>query len=250
VCTVSVIPIARGFRVMVNRDESVLRPAALAPAWRTILAGNGTPIRAIWPTDPSGGGTWVGASERGLLLTLLNYNRESAPGIPHAITTTGLRSRGEIIPQLLTHTTADDATRALQQSDLRCYGPFRLLAIDNLAAPALGPRIRELRWDMQSLDAREFVTPPACFASSGLGDSLVRVRADLFNKLLHEHGSQPKTQDAFHDHIWPHAPHLSVMMSRKGVQTVSVSTVEVRLGLGTAAEVQFDYRSIDRAVGR
>ncbi|HLP84581.1 MAG TPA: NRDE family protein [Phycisphaerales bacterium] len=246
-CTVSVIPVARGFRVMVNRDESVLRPAALPPAWRTILAGDGTPIRAIWPVDPSGGGTWVGASERGLLLTLLNYNLESAPGVPREVVTTGLRSRGEIIPQLLTHATADDAASALERSDLRCYGPFRLLAIDHVGGQDAGPRIREMRWDMQTLDVREAVTPPACFASSGLGDSLVRVRGDLFSKMVSERGAEAATQEAFHEHAWPHATHLSVMMSRKGVQTVSVSTVEVSEGAGASRDVRFEYRAIARA---
>jgi len=224
VCTVTVIPQSGGYRVMVNRDEADTRPDALEPAWRTLLTATGQPIRAIWPTDPSGGGTWLGVNQRGLLLTLLNYNIESAPGVPIPVSRTDLRSRGEIIPQLLSHTAAHDAMRSLARGDLSCYGPFRLIAV--AASDDGSPTVIESRWDMQRLETLEATTPPACFASSGLGDSLVRVRADLFRKLIGDaNGTLDATQHAFHHHQWPHATHLSVMMSRKGVRTVSVSTV-------------------------
>jgi hypothetical protein len=239
VCTVSVISQSDGYRVMVNRDEADTRPAASQPAWHTLLTGDGHAVRAMWPTDPVGGGTWIGVNEHGLLLTLLNYNLESAPGIPVVMTRTDLRSRGEIIPQLLSHTSGVQAVQALSRSDLSCYGPFRLVAV----APVSGstdPIVIESRWNMDQLQVLEPIAPPACFASSGLGDSLVRVRGDLFRKLLAETTDAPHaTQDAFHRHQWPHATHLSVMMSRKGVRTVSVSTVTWRNG-----EVGFQYSPI------
>lgn len=224
-CTVSVIPQPAGYRVMVNRDEADTRPDALEPAWRTLLTATGQPMRAIWPTDPVGGGTWLGVNERGLLLTLLNYNLESAPGVPAPVTRTDLRSRGEIIPQLLSHAAPHDAMLALSRSDLSCYGPFRLVAVAHPGDGAV-PTVIESRWDMRRLDVLAAAAPPACFASSGLGDSLVRVRADLFRKMLSDANDDlHATQDRFHAHQWPHASHLSVMMSRKGVRTVSVSTV-------------------------
>ena len=226
---------------MVNRDESVLREQATPPAWRKLLRGDGKVMQAMWPTDPTGGGTWLGANERGLLLTLLNYNLESSPGVPMQMRKradgTNLRSRGEIIPQLLAHERCEEAAAALARSELEHYGPFRLIAVDGGEAA----RVLEMRWDMQRLDVREFVTPPVCFASSGLGDSLVRVRADLFAKMLGE-ADAVAAQRAFHEHQWPHATHISVMMSRKGVQTVSVSAVEVRGGA-----VEFVYRDVPQA---
>src|SRR5438045_8012571 len=91
-CTLSVIsvPQARwprgpiGLRVVVSRDEQRERPAALAPRWRPLDQSHGLPgpRRAIWPTDPRGGGTWIAAAESGLVLSILNLNLEPEPILP------------------------------------------------------------------------------------------------------------------------------------------------------------------------
>jgi hypothetical protein len=60
-CTVTVIPLSFGIRVACNRDESRERPAAMSPELR-IFGGN----QALLPIDPTGGGTWIAASEAGL----------------------------------------------------------------------------------------------------------------------------------------------------------------------------------------
>src|SRR5690348_2899943 len=99
-CTLSIIqvpaPSGRGtpsLRIVCNRDESRSRPPASPPRWRAAEGADG--VRAIWPMDMEGGGTWLGASDRGLVLSLLNLNQEprfDARGVP------GLRSRGLVVP--------------------------------------------------------------------------------------------------------------------------------------------------------
>jgi hypothetical protein len=269
VCTVSVISLPDGFRVVVNRDEADARPPALPPTSHTLLDEHGNLVQATWPTDPVGGGTWLGINDRGVLLTLLNYNLEDALGVPRALPASShLRSRGEIIPQLLTASTAAQAINALQRWQLQAndrplYAPFRLIAVGAPSGSGIPPEpigaventhrtpeplaphrslnIIEARWDTRELLIMPALQPPACFASSGLGDSLVQVRAELFEQLRRDQGTTPAMQDEFHHHQWPNRKHLSVMMSREGVRTVSVSTAS-----HIAGKLQLSYKPVER----
>ena len=55
-----------------NRDELLTRGAALAPSIR--LPGE---RRVTMPVDPDSGGTWIAASDAGLVFTLLNVNSDT-----------------------------------------------------------------------------------------------------------------------------------------------------------------------------
>ena len=98
-CTVTIVPkpgAAQAFRMACNRDELHGRSPALAPQHREL---DGT--QTLMPIDPASSGTWVGVNERGLALTLLNYNPAQPP--------TGRDlSRGAVIPQLLHVSTVDE----------------------------------------------------------------------------------------------------------------------------------------------
>lgn len=220
-CTVSLISLRdkdgspSGFRAVCNRDERRTRPAAASPRWRAV---EGSPARALWPMDMEAGGTWIGVSDRGLLLSILNLN----PDPPIDVTgLRGLRSRGLIIPDLLAEPNADRAVRRLARMDLDQFAPFRLLAISGVE-----PRSAELRWDRSELTVA-WHDGPICLASSGLGDSRVLRRLDLFDELVLQPGATPERQDDYHRHAWPEHPELSVLMSRPDARTVSITTIEV-----------------------
>lgn len=252
-CTVSVIalppspasPRATGFRVVCNRDEQRDRPRAIPPAWRD--AGptrDGSALRTVWPMDPVGEGTWIAASSRGLVLSLLNLNLDPAP-LPPLMA----RSRGAIIPSLLRASDARAALHALRQQDLESFAPFRLLAVDAFAgthaAPPGGlPRVGVARWDGVTLSIEHPLPAPLCLASSGLGDHRVLDRLDLFRERVAFPGPTPARQDEFHAHRWPERPQLSVMMARDDARTVSVTTVEVVLAdrPGDPPHVSMSYR--------
>jgi hypothetical protein len=223
-CTVSVIPLRsmdgspNGFRVVCNRDESPTRPPASKPRWRSI---EGTDARALWPMDMEAGGTWIGVSESGLLLSILNLNLEpplEVSGIPD------LRSRGLIIPDLLRVRDADAAVRAMASMELDRFAPFRLLAVSGVE-----PRSAELRWDRTELTV-SWQEGHICLASSGLGDSRVLRRLDLFDDVVVRPGATPDRQDDYHRHTWSERPEISVLMSREDARTVSITTVEVLPG--------------------
>lgn len=247
-CTVSVITLEHGFRLVSNRDEQRSRPPALEPKWRTVVTPRSAgstehTIRAIWPADRlrsgSEGGTWIGASERGLAMTVLNLN----PTPPRALPA-GLHSRGDLIPALVHLNSAHAVAAALHAMDLALFAPFRLIAVER-PTPEEPPIVAEVRWDRVTV-ASAWHRPPVCFASSGLGDDLVRERLPLFAEMIAAGPMDSAIQSAFHAHVWPDRPEASVMMSRADARTVSTTTLEVTRDSWTGrASVLMQYRPIE-----
>jgi len=251
-CTLSIIPSRPdgpagpvvGFRVVASRDEQRDRPPALAPRWRPLnplLAADPAPApvatRGIWPTDPRGGGTWIGGSDIGLVLALLNMNPEPPPALPGALV-----SRGAIIPRLIASPSADAAMTTLEAIELDRFAPFRLVAIH--ADDDGAPRVLEASWDRSRFGIRAWPGAWACFASSGLGDSRVIPRVRLFEGLMSQGDPTPEVQDRYHLHVWPDRPALSVLMARPDARTVSITTVEVGPRPGALPLVRMHYKPV------
>ncbi|MCC6908639.1 MAG: NRDE family protein [Phycisphaerales bacterium] len=228
-CTVTIIPLVGpdgeriGLRLATSRDESRQRPPALPP--RVHRAGKHD---SIWPSDPVGGGTWVGVNQSGLVATLLNRNDGSPPS-----THPSPRSRGEIIPEILAQTSVSGAAEVVAALDARQYLPFTLVVTDgqNLLRAAAGAS--EVDVASQQLELQ-----PAMFTSSGLGDALVEApRRRLFDGWFGNQPSEwPQRQASFHRHRWPDRPHLSVCMSRADARTVSLTVVDA-----IAAQMRMSY---------
>lgn len=189
--------------------------------------------RWIAPVDAAAGGTWVGASELGLVLCLLNLNEPSA-----GVRMGAERSRGGLIPALMELEGLQGLRAAIDAIDLDGMKPFRLLA-----AAVDEPAVVEVTWRGGRAEVRERGGPPICLASSGLGDSLVQCRLPLFERLVAA-APGPRVQDTFHRHRWPDRPELSVLMSREEARTVSITTVELRREAPGRARVSMRYEAI------
>lgn len=211
-CTVTIITTQDGFRLVTNRDERRTRPRAIAPA-----QGSFGDRAAVSPTDPLGGGTWVAATDAGLVYTVLNGNPSPMPALPPK---ESLVSRGLIIPRIACASTIAEAINLTENLPLERLAPFRLVATD-------GRTIVEAWWARETLSLSRRGAAPSCWASSGLGDALVQVRLPLFREMVVDAGATPQAQDAFHRHQWPDNTRLSVRMDREDARTVSRTTVEV-----------------------
>lgn len=229
-CTLTVVPVvdvaavgeqgARGrrFRVAFNRDELRSRPSALPP--RIVPTPSGA---AIMPIDSLGGGTWITASDTGIVLALLNVNATPVACQPPGLTAIRRSSRGLIIPQLLRADDVEGMIRAACELDPRAYPAFRLVIVDT-------HEIYEIRSDGRSISALclPLDSRPAFFTSSGLGDALVEgPRRALFDSSFTNSSCWLDEQRRFHRHIWPDLRHLSVCMSREDALTVSHTVVDV-----------------------
>ena len=108
--------------------------------WPVIIAANldelaGRPWRAParhWPDRPEvvagldvlAGGSWLGVNDHGVLACVLNRHGTLGPAL-------GKRSRGELVLEVLDHTDAADAARALAALEPDSYRPFNMLIADN-----------------------------------------------------------------------------------------------------------------------
>jgi hypothetical protein len=238
-------------RVVVNRDERDSRPAA----WPVRIAESGG-VRAMLPVDPAGDGTWVAASDAGLVFALLNgpdanvgrvfrpggasdagralrpgsMNRFDPGSIEHVDAGPNPRlSRGQIIRSLIGCADIDEVMSRLRSLDLDAFRPWRLVVAGEGVLLRARPGRRGVRLSTSLLPSR-FMT-----SVSSLDPARAwRLRRDAFRLLV----TQPDAaaQDAFHEHRWPADPELSVRMTRCDSRTVSRTVVEV-----TASEVRMSY---------
>lgn len=228
-CTVSIVPRDDGFRLVCNRDERHSRPPAQAPR-RQLIGG----AEAVFPTDPLGAGTWIGANDAGLAMALLNRSAEDyCPA-----TDRPLRSRGAIIPLLLGCDTLSEAVDIASTLDARTFAPFRLLVVQN-------DDLATINWNGSSLAfAESTLDAPAVHTSSSLGDRVVEPpRQRLFEELVLSAQSWTDGQARFHRHQWPERPELSVRMSRPDARTVSITVIDV-----SSQALRFVYEDLPRGV--
>jgi hypothetical protein len=203
-------------RVACNRDERNTRLPALGPSVHAF--GH---RRVLMPIDPDSGGTWIAASDAGLVFALLNAT--AGPTAP----LDGL-SRGGIIPGLLAATTVSEALAMAFEARLERYRPFRLVVMDPYQLVECWceeGRVRHRRACLQGAVMR---------TSSSLGDALVAApRRALFRQFFKNPGDAVVAQDEFHDHSWPGREAVSVRMRRDDARTVSRCVVELTAGYAT-----------------
>jgi hypothetical protein len=223
-CTVSWLFTSDGYELFCNRDERRARKGAHAPTVRLTRG-----VRFVAPTDGEAGGTWIGANEFGLSLCLLNsYAGAEAPAV------LTLKSRGLLLPDLLSRHDTAEVVRAVSRYDLSQFQPFTLLAL----APADAPVV--LSWTGRRLlvsdDECDSLLPLT--SSSYANAEAARARRELLKRMF---GSS--VSPAADLHIRFHRSHspapgpLSVCMHRPDAATVSFSRVKV-----TLRSIEFYYQ--------
>jgi hypothetical protein len=160
-CTLSFIPGSGGYVLAMNRDERMTRPPALPPNAPPDAAAAG-----LYPHEREGG-TWIGVNPRGIGFALLNWGLRVDPGRKS-------QSRGTVIPRLLGADDLSTAARSLERSDLSGLLPFRLVGV----FPG-SRRVREWRWDLQTLAAQDISWEPRHWFSSGASDDLAEFHRSL-----------------------------------------------------------------------
>jgi hypothetical protein len=225
--TISILPFENGeYSLLMNRDESPERPAAL-----DLKRGHSdSGLEHAYPVDAKSRGTWIGANARGLSLALMNQHPESREALEAPREPRGFqRSRGEIITGLLGALGAHEAANRLARLDPRPYPPFFLLVLDTR-----GP-FHALRWDGTESEFLTYERGPRLFASSSFqAEDVLLGRQRQFENLLKLVESAPDSDAALllqrrlHASHSPSAGPFSVCVHRAGARSVSVSEILVR----------------------
>ena len=117
VCTVIVLIRPDQVLLAANRDERMDRPWDPPAAWWPNRPG------IIAGRDRTGGGTWMGINQHGVVATVLNRPGTLGPAI-------GKRSRGDLPLMALEHTTAASAADALTALDATLWRGFNMVLAD------------------------------------------------------------------------------------------------------------------------
>ncbi|HET9369197.1 MAG TPA: NRDE family protein [Vicinamibacterales bacterium] len=224
-CTISVIrpawsadDSAPRLRVVCNRDERRSRAEGTDPVVTSDRA-----TRALMPIDPVGGGTWIAATDAGLVFALLNGDERLGRGETAGdcgCSPNGVRSRGLIIPSLLRCRSTEAVRDLLMNGDWKDYRPWRLMVYSSTQVLDAEPAWRGVRYLVSPLPSRHVTSSSSLDAIRA-----IRLRTELFARLVDR--PEPRLQDAFHRHRWPVSPGVSVLMDRPDSRTVSRTVVEV-----------------------
>ena len=212
-CTLSFIPNKRGYVVGMNRDEQHLRTRSFPPA----IFGN-----AIYPYEPSTKGTWLAINSAGLTLALLNKNEDGPLPVK-------LRSRGDLIPALISAESLADVHRRLLEVGFKGMWPFRLIAIS-------GNEREVCEWSRGTdLTKNHYDWQPRHWFSSGMSDAeATRLRTTV----VEDSWRQPNAGSlswlrALHQSHEPQRGAFSICVHRADASSVSYSEIVYEDGSAT-----------------
>ena len=161
------------YLLAMNRDERIARGPGKLPELHEIGG-----VRALYPSDGEGG-TWIAANEIGITLALLNWNQP----VPRSLTQP--KSRGALIPALLSMQSLGQMQAAVERLDLGAVKPFRLVGVFGVERA-----VEEWRWDAHALEQSNHEWKSQHWFSSSLGDDEAsRFRSTVCSEALKQPGA-------------------------------------------------------------
>ncbi len=208
-CTVTYIPVGNKVLLTSNRDEKGIRKKAIAPIIHTV-----DQMKILSPLDAQAGGTWIGASEVGTVMVLLNGGF-----IKHEPAVSYRRSRGLIFLDILSQ---QDVLSGYKKIALLGIEPFTLIIWEK-------GQLFECRWSGEEKYIRE-VDPsqPHIWSSVTLyTQEIIQKREYWFNDWLQQH-PEPNSEDVLSFHLFGGNEDIEngIRMNRNNeMLTVSVTNI-------------------------
>ncbi len=210
-CTVSYMPLDKGFILTSNRDELAGRPTSLPPDFYEIEQG----LSLYYPKDPAGKGSWIAASEDERVVCLLNgafHAHQHQP--PYN------RSRGLVVVEAFQYETAFEF---YQNVNLKDVEPFTMVLI-------WAGFLFEFRWNGKEKHFLSLPNQPYLWASATLyTDEILTLKRNWLKEYL-EANPHPSQEDLVNFHEYGGVPDLTNGMRIKrsnGLQTLSITSIQV-----------------------
>jgi len=232
-CTLTYRLTDQGYQLFFNRDEQITRPQAIKPT-------KNIELKAIYPIDPTGGGTWIAVHESGTSLALLNYYQAQVDPRLKKFT-----SRGVIIPNLLAN--VEDIHQQILAMDLSVFQAFQLCVFDAQLSATSGNHELSMQyiWDGVELTYSTLsVQTSLPITSSGVDFPMVYAyRKQQFSQMIEHHNAEQSNYIAYHQHQGASGK-CSVKMQREDAKTVSFTQISIdqKEGLGNKVTIEYvDY---------
>lgn len=197
------------YEVFFNRDEKKSRGLARPPSLQSA-----DEVSFLAPIDPDGGGTWMLANERGVLVCLLNrWQEEETDHTPS-------RSRGLLVLEMAALENVPAVEEHLRDSDLAGVRPFTMVGFDPVGE-------RAWTWDGERLGTQR-PEMPMC-SSSYHFEEVASARRRRFQEMRFAQGWNAELLAAFQGDVEGGPNAFTARMCRPDAQTVSRSRVRVDL---------------------
>lgn len=225
-CTVTFYPISNSeFVLTSNRDEAPNR-ATLFPE---IYSHND--VEMLYPKDAVAGGTWIGASSRKRMLSLMNGGF-----VPHKRKQAYRLSRGVVVLHLLEKLSVKDF---LESFDFEGIEPFTVILLDWEEKPEL----LQIVWDEVKLHVESLEIRPHIWSSSPLYTPEMHAqRSAWFEAFLAENRlARPSDLWAFHHTAGGDDKEISLRIDRGYVRTKSIT--QLVLSANTVESIYHDLET-------
>jgi len=209
-CTVTYLPLKNEqFILTSNRDVGYTRQEALAPK-KYIEDG----VELFYPKDGKAGGTWIGTSSKNRTLCLLNGGF-----VNHEFEGSYRTSRGKIVIDLLK---CDNIENELIRINLIGIEPFTLVIVDWNEKL----RLMEFVWDGDNRHFKNLTQEMYIWSSSTLfTEEMKNLRKKWFSTWRKNSPIDQESILKFHHDAGIGDPNVDVILKRKNVGTVSVTSV-------------------------
>lgn len=212
-CTVTYIPLAEGgFILTSNRDEQVIRKAAIPPGKYQL---NETSV--FYPKDLQAGGTWIATTQNQFTLCLLNgaYRK-------HKRKEKYKLSRGQVLLDFFHFNNVEAFSNGYDFYEIE---PFTLIIVDGKNEPELF----QLVWDGEKVHLEQKdANKENIWSSVTLYEpAVIEARKAWFSNWLKDHPSEKRKEiTGFHRFAGDGNLHNNVLMNRNNVtKTVSITSV-------------------------
>ena len=223
-CTVTYLPLGNNqFILTSNRDVGYSRQKALAP--KKYLEDG---VELFYPKDGKAGGTWIGTSSKNRGLCLLNggFVNHKSGGSYRA-------SRGKIVIHLLKCENIEDELKTIDLLDIE---PFTLVVVDW----QVDLRLMEFVWDGFARHLKNLSQEMHIWSSSTLfTEEMKKLRNNWFENWKKNNTIDQESILKFHHEAGIGNPNVDVILKRKNVGTVSITSVR-KDGSG----LQLNYKAI------
>ena len=223
-CTVTYLPLKwNQFILTSNRDVGYARQKALVPQ-KYIEDG----VELFYPKDGKAGGTWIGTSSKNRTLCLLNGGF-----VNHRSGGSYKSSRGKIVLDLLK---CENIEKELRTIDLIDIEPFTLVIVDWQT----DLKLVEFVWDGSAGHLKNLPQEMYIWSSSTLfTEEMKKLRKKWFSTWKENNPIDQESIIKFHHEAGIGDPNVDVILKRKNVGTVSITSVK-KDGRG----LQMDYEAI------
>lgn len=225
-CTITFIPKSKSdFLLTSNRDESPGRQTF--PPMVYVEEG----VRLQYPKDAVAGGTWIGASHKKRIASLMNGGF-----VAHERLETYKKSRGLVLKDLLK---SDDLEQWVENYEFSEIEPFTVIAVEFITKA----QIFELVWDGVNLHLSKPEWAPKIWSSSPLyPENLKKKREQWFVEFL-GNIPNPSAADILQFHKTGGAGDLNsnLIMDRGFVKTKSITQISANNG-----EILMRYEDLEK----